>query len=47
MIRYIKGTLTDIDEDAIIIENHGIGYEVHISGQTFEYLPDIGSEIKL
>ena len=47
MIRYIKGTLTDIDEDAIIIENHWIGYEVHISGQTIEYLPDIGSEIKM
>ena len=47
MIRYIKGTLTDIDEDTIIIENHGIGYEVHISGQTFEYLPDTGSEIKM
>lgn len=47
MIQYIKGTLVDMDEESVIIDNHGIGFQVHISGQTFEYLPQIGAEIKM
>lgn len=47
MIQYIKGTLVDMDEQTVIVENHGIGYQIHICGQTFEYLPEIGSEIKM
>lgn len=47
MIQYIKGILADIEETAIIIDNHGIGYQVHISGQTFDYLPEIGAELKM
>lgn len=47
MIQYIKGTLADMDEESVIIDNHGIGFQVHISGQTFDYLPEIGAEIKM
>ena len=47
MIQYIKGTLADMDEESVIIDNHGIGFQVFISGQTFEYLPQIGAEIKM
>jgi len=47
MIQYIKGTLADTDGETVIIDNHGIGFQVHISGQTFEYLPEIGAEIKM
>lgn len=47
MIQYIKGTLADMDEESVIIDNHGIGFQVHISGQTFDYLPEVGAEIKM
>ncbi len=47
MIQYIKGTLSDISEDAVVIENNGIGFLVYVSGQTFEYLPEIGAEVKM
>lgn len=47
MIQYIKGTLADMDEESVTIDNHGIGYQVFISGQTFEYLPEIGAELKM
>ena len=47
MIQYIKGTLADMDEESVTIDNRGIGFQVYISGQTFEYLPEIGAEIKM
>lgn len=47
MIQYIKGTLADMDEESVIIDHQGIGFQVYISGQTFEYLPAVGSEIKM
>lgn len=47
MIQYIKGILADMDEESVIIDHQGIGFQVYISGQTFEYLPSIGSEIKM
>ena len=30
MIHYIKGTVTDIMPGMVIIENHGIGYEINV-----------------
>ncbi len=47
MIQYIKGTLAEMDEESVIIDHQGIGFQVYISGQTFEYLPAVGSEIKM
>lgn len=47
MIQYIKGTLADMDTESVTIDNQGIGFQVFISGQTFEYLPKIGAEIKM
>ncbi len=47
MIQYIKGILADMDEESVIIDHQGIGFQVYISGQTFEYLPSIGLEIKM
>ena len=47
MIQYIKGTLADMDEESVTIDNHGIGFQVYISGQTFEYLPELGADIKM
>lgn len=47
MIQYIKGTLADMDERTVTIDNHGIGFRVHIAGPTFEYLPQIGEQVKM
>lgn len=47
MIQYIKGTLTDMDEQTVTIDNHGIGFRVHISGSAFDYLPQIGGQVKM
>lgn len=47
MYAYIKGELAETNTDHIVIETGGIGYQVFISGQTFEYLPAVGEEIKV
>ena len=47
MYAYIKGELAETNPDHIVIEAGGIGYQVFISGQTFEYLPAVGEEIKV
>ena len=47
MYAYIKGILAEITEDAIIVENQGIGYEVAVPGQVFDYLPSVGEEVKI
>ena len=39
MYAYIKGELAEINTDHIVIEAGGIGYQVFISLQTFDYLP--------
>lgn len=31
MYSYIKGTIADLYSDHIVVDNHGIGYEVHVS----------------
>ena len=47
MYAYIKGILTEITEDAIIIENQGIGYEIAVPGQVLDYLHYVGEEVKI
>ena len=47
MISYIRGTLSDIDENIVIVDNNGIGYGISSSMNTIRQLPAIGSEIKL
>lgn len=47
MYSYIKGILTDMEEDLVVVEAGGIGYNIYTTGQTFDYLPSIGEEIKL
>lgn len=47
MYAYIKGILAEITEDAIIVENQGIGYEIVVPGQVFDYLPSVGEEVKI
>jgi Holliday junction DNA helicase RuvA len=47
MLSYIRGTLSDIDENIVIVENNGIGYGISSSMNTIRQLPAIGSEVKL
>lgn len=47
MYAYIKGILAEITEDAIIVENQDIGYEIAVPGQVFDYLPSVGEEVKI
>lgn len=47
MYSYIKGRLTDMGEDLIVVETNGIGYNIHTTSQTFQYLPSVGEEVKV
>ena len=47
MIRYIKGTLEMIEEDAVILDNQGIGYRILVSPAMMDRLPMMGGEMKL
>lgn len=47
MYSYIRGTLAEITEEGIVVDNHGIGYAIWVPGQVFDYLPSVGEEIKI
>lgn len=46
MIAFIKGKVTDITEEAVILENNGIGYRIFTSSMVQAQL-SAGSEVKL
>lgn len=45
MISYVKGTLTAIEEDRIVVETGGIGYGIRVPLSLLEELPVLGTEI--
>lgn len=47
MYAYLKGTLEEITEDAVVVEVGNIGYNVRVSDTTAQGLPGIGSEVKI
>ena len=47
MYAYLKGTLEEITENAIVVEVGNIGYNVKVSSTTIDLLPGIGSEVKI
>jgi Holliday junction DNA helicase RuvA len=47
MFSYLKGELTEIYTDHIVVETGGIGYMLVISGQAMTELPPVGSDIKV
>jgi Holliday junction DNA helicase RuvA len=47
MFSYLKGELTEIHTDRIVVETGGIGYMLVISGQAMTELPPVGSDIKV
>lgn len=47
MYAYLKGTLEEITEDAIVVEVGNIGYNIRVSTTAVDLLPGIGSEVKI
>lgn len=47
MYSYIKGTLEEIREDLIVVENNGIGYNIRIPGRMLDELPQAGTKVKI
>ena len=33
MISFVKGTVADIGENCLVVENGGIGYEIYMTGR--------------
>ncbi|MDD6333815.1 MAG: OB-fold domain-containing protein, partial [Clostridia bacterium] len=46
MISYIKGELTEILSDLIVVETGGVGYNIFVPVSVIDELPSIGDEIK-
>ena len=47
MIGRIQGTLLEKNPPQILVDVHGIGYEIDVPMSTFYNLPDIGAEVTL
>lgn len=47
MVSYIKGELTEVFEDTIVLENNGIGYNIRVPASLFSCIPSIGEEVKV
>ncbi len=47
MISYIKGELTEVSEEGIVIEANGLGYEVRMPLSSLDGLPKTGSHLKV
>ena len=47
MITYIIGEFTEIEENTIIIEAYGVGYEVTVPASVVSMLPPLGSTLKM
>ncbi|MBQ8815116.1 MAG: Holliday junction branch migration protein RuvA [Lachnospiraceae bacterium] len=47
MISFIRGYLSEVYEDSIVIESQGIGFRVGVPSSVLSELPPVGSEIKI
>lgn len=47
MIGFIKGTIEDIQEDCLVIDNHGMGWIVYVPASLLGGRVRIGDEVKL
>lgn len=47
MIAYISGALVSAGENYIVIDNHGMGYQIFVSGKFLEHIPAYGTQIKI
>ncbi len=47
MISYIRGPLTEIDEDVIVVEGAGVGYNIKVPKSLLDELPAMGKEVRI
>lgn len=47
MISFIRGYLSEVYEDSIVIESQGVGFQVGVPSSVISELPPIGSEVKI
>lgn len=47
MIASLRGNLAQKQLGSVVIDVNGVGYEVHVSSQTFDRLPPVGEEASL
>lgn len=47
MIAHLKGELTDKSPASIVVDVHGVGYQLFVSLSTYCELPDPGSQVSL
>lgn len=47
MITYVKGELVEINDNNIVVESYGIGYEIMIPSSVLSGLPSIGELVKI
>jgi Holliday junction DNA helicase RuvA len=47
MIAYLNGRVVEKKDNAVVIDTHGVGYEVFCSNNTMAQLPDIGGSCQL
>jgi len=44
MLYYIKGTIVEVGTDSVILDNRGIGFEIHTTGRVLQELVRQGKE---
>ena len=47
MYSYIRGPLAEIETDHIVIDVNGIGYNIYVPVNCYDYLPGLGEECKV
>ena len=47
MISYIKGILSDYDEESVVVEASGVGYNIQVPSSVIDSLPPMGAEVKV
>lgn len=47
MFAYIKGIITDLEADNLVLECNNIGYNIRIPLSVAQRLPKIGTEVKI
>lgn len=47
MIRYVQGVLEMVEENAVVIDNHGIGYYISVPASVLEQMPALGKEVRI
>lgn len=47
MISFVRGELSEILENVVVVDNNGVGYNVEVPFSVISGLPAIGSEVKL